>query len=204
MMWMNDRRSVVRVWRFRWALGSPSSTSIELADVSSMIHQDFGRYSDFVVTATFMGLMGGRTKVHDRKVTSTDRILLFIPLNFFENEVSRPTYFSFHLFQYEVICRCDLIMLIILNVDHCLIEKVPFTFISYLFSHSHISNHFGQCVFDYWNIIFANHYPFHFRRFDLIVPIMCLDIFDCVSGLRVSVQNFLNQILAIAWNETWY
>ena len=206
------------LWRLRWATRSTNiicgyATKKPWANHSGLVHCSllvitWMSTSDSIKTLRRWASTR-RSKIYSWEVSNAISIALcFIKEGLLENIIS--TCFSFHLFQYKVVCRSDLIVLIVLNKDWCLIKEVWIcnrekTVVSYLGdSLPHVSHHCNQCLVNDRDWIFSDYNAFIIGRLNLIKPLMRSNFFYCKSSCRIRVQNLFNQILALSSNEAWY
>ena len=121
-----------------------------------------------------------------------------------------PPGLPLHLLQHQIVCRCDLIVLVVLYKDRCLVEEV-------WISHwkkgvipdlsrwvPHISHHGEKSLIDDWNRILAHNDTLKVRWLWLIKPVMRPDVFNSITCRWVGVQDLFYQILAVCGNEAWY
>ena len=122
-----------------------------------------------------------------------------------------PPCILLHLLQDKVVGWSDLVVLVVLYKHWCLIIEVRICdrqerVVSNLLLRcrvTHIPHHCDQGIVNHWNWVFPDHDTFQIIWLYLREPLMRADIFDCEARLGVGVQNFLDQILAAGWDESW-
>lgn len=95
-------------------------------------------------------------------------------------------------------------MLIVLDVNNGFVVKLRIVRVRNIPVKRDISDHCLNSLIDYWNIVFSYSDTLILNSFDLVEPIMSSYVLDCVPLYWVSIQNLLDQVLAVTGDKPWY
>ena len=123
------------------------------------------------------------------QVACTVEISLFVPHNLLKEVITASL--SLLFLKQQVVCRGNLVMLVILNIRYSLCQVA----VGADSGGIETVLDFAEKFFNNGDSIFTDHNSFHFIGFHLTVPLMISNICDCKSFNWVSIQNFLNQFL---------
>ena len=123
---------------------------------------------------------------HVIEVARAVQVPLLVSHDLFEEDIT--TRFSLFFLEEKIVCRRNLIMLIILNVSYGLAQIAVWT---NTWSCKTILD-LAQVFIEYWYAIFTNHDTFHFWRLDLLIPFVCPNLLHGVPFVGVGVEYFSN------------
>ena len=183
------------------------------ANHSSLVHYGLLVITDMTTSDSVKALRrwaaARRPKIDSIEVSNAISIALgFIEESLFKNIVFAR--FSLHLLQDKVVCRCNLIVLVVLNEHWSLVKEVwicnrkETVFSNLCDGLPHVSHHGYQgLVYNgYW--VFSNYDPIKISRFDLVEPFVRANVFYRKSSGWISIQNLFYQILALWCDKAWY
>jgi hypothetical protein len=147
----------------------------------------------------------GRAEVDRRQIPHRVSVpLVLVELRLLEDVVAAGL--PLQLLKHQVVGRGELIVLVVLNEDYRLgvevrvlgrDEGVPVRVLD-------VPLHHGQRLVDYRDRVLAHHDALDVRGLHLVEPVVRSDVFGRISSLRICVQYFLNQILAISRYKARY
>ena len=98
------------------------------------------------------------------------------------------TRFSLFFLEEKIVCRRNLIMLIILNVSYGLAQIAVWTNTR----RCETILDLAQVLVEHGDAIFTDYDTFHFGRLHLLVPFVCPYLLNGVPLVRVRVEDFSN------------
>lgn len=123
------------------------------------------------------------------QVACTVEISLFVSHNLLKEVITASL--SLLFLKQQVVCRCNLVMLVILNIRYSLCQV---TIRANSGSVETVLD-FAKEFFNYGNSIFTDDNSFHFIWFHLTVPFMTSYVSNSKSFNWVGIKDFLNQFL---------
>ena len=121
------------------------------------------------------------------KIAGTVEISLLVPHYLFEEAIT--TSLTLLFLQEKIVCRGNLVMLIVLNIRYSLCQIAVWTDPRRVEAVLDLA----EKLLDDWNSVLTDNNTFQFLRFDVAVPLVVPNVSDSESFDWISIEHLFNK-----------